>query len=194
MRRGTGVCVLLVAISVGVSVVWAEGGDGILQHDRDGFCRCHEAERMPPPPLPPEAWIDHMAKRLRLSCEQQKKIGEIFEKEREKVAPVLKNQREYQQQLQSAISAAKYDESAIRAVAVKQAQTDVELTVSRARLWNQVNSLLTPEQRVLAAKNPPPFHHPFGPKSFCAGDMGPGHMPPPPAGEQRYNHSGSGME
>lgn len=173
--------VLIMTMAVGASGGWAGAGDNCGKPVREAFCRCSEPEiRMPPPPSP-DSVMDHMAKQLRLTCEQQKKIRELFEQDWKKVIPLMQQQEEYRKQLQTAMSSAKFDEAAIRTIAVKQAQSDVELSVSRARLWNQVNNLLTPDQRALAEKLPPPFNHGHGPKPFFNDEkMGPDHMPPPP--------------
>ena len=96
------------------------------------------------------------------------------------------------------MKSATFDEAAIRSFAAKQAQAEVDLTVSKARLRSQVNALLTPEQRVLAEKFPPPFlygHGPqpmrsedWGPRPTCGNEEGPGHMPPMPCWGHRGDH------
>jgi Spy/CpxP family protein refolding chaperone len=188
MKRNIIVFFLLAAIIAGSTGVWAGSGDRADQPVKDKACRCSEPEERRPPPPSPEGQIDHMTRQLGLTGEQQTKIKALFAKDREKSDPLLQKQAEYRQQFQAAMKSATFNEAAIRAIAVRQAQTEVELTVSRARLRNQVNSLLTPEQRSLAETLPPPFQRGHGPCPMYGDERGPGHRPPPPCGEQRHHH------
>jgi len=112
-----------------------------------------------------------MAKMLGLSETQQKQIKDILKTERGKNAALREKMGEYRQQLHAAAQAATFDEAAVRAIAAKQAQAEIELTVSRARVQSRINAILTAEQCALEQKLRPPI----GP--------GPGH-PPPSHGER----------
>jgi Spy/CpxP family protein refolding chaperone len=108
-----------------------------------------------------------MTKVLGLSDAQQTQIKAVFAAEREKSAPLMEKLAAYRQQLHDAAQAATFDEAAVRAIATNLAQAEIELTVARARAHNQINALLTTEQRALAEKLRPPME-----------ERGPGHRPP----------------
>ena len=93
-----------------------------------------------------------MAARLNLTSEQQEQIKTIVEAERERIAPVRAQQRELRDQLRTAMKAQPFDENAVRQVAASQAEARTEMIVHRARVQNQINAVLTEEQREQAEK------------------------------------------
>lgn len=178
MKRQIMVCVLLAVTAIVANCVWAGAADegGQRAMDERGW---GPPGTMPPPPS--EKIIEHMARQLKLTGDQQTKIKAVFTAEREKTALLTQKITEYHKQLRDTTRAATFDEAAIRTIAAKKAQAEVELIVSFERARSQVNALLTPEQRVLAEKTPPP--PPLrgqGPEGRCGCGCGPGHMPPPP--------------
>ncbi|MDA8413931.1 MAG: Spy/CpxP family protein refolding chaperone [Desulfobacteraceae bacterium] len=98
----------------------------------------------------PQKRIDRMAKVLKLSTAQKEQVGAIMKAEQEQVEPLRQKMAEGHKRIQAVVNAATYDESAVRAMAAEQAAIRTELLVSRTRAMNQVNALLTPEQRELA--------------------------------------------
>ncbi|RII27178.1 MAG: hypothetical protein CXR31_07965 [Geobacter sp.] len=106
--------------------------------------------------MSPEKRLAHMAKKLGLSDAQQGQIKAIFAAEREKSKPLMEKMRDYRQQMRDAAKATPFDEAAVRSVATNRAQTEIELAVSRARVRNQINALLTPEQQAKLEKLRPP--------------------------------------
>ena len=136
---------------------------------------------MEPPPLAAEHILEHLAHRLKLTAEQQKKIGELLTKNREQISPLLSKRMEAQKQAREAMSAAVVDEKLVRDKANATARMDVELAVNHARLRNQINALLTQEQRAGLAQLPPlpPRGH-MGKKAMTGERGCPCHMPPPP--------------
>jgi Spy/CpxP family protein refolding chaperone len=201
MKRNIIVCALLATMAAGGTGVWAGSGNGFEPPVNDKPCHCSEPEyRMPPPPSP-EGLIDHITRQLKLTSEQQTKIRALFAKDEEKAEPLRQKLAEYRKQLQAAMNSATFDETAIRAIAARQAQTEVDLTLSKARLHSQINALLTPEQRSLAKKFSPPFPHKHGAQLVCGDDRGPrprcnnkesqDHMPPPPCGDHRVHQPDS---
>lgn len=170
-------CVLLAVTALGGNGVWAAGmgaGDSGQRAMVEG--EGGATEMMPPPP---DGFIDHMARQLKLTCDQQMKIKALFTALKEQTSPLMQKVAEYRNQLHTTANSATFDEAAIRAIAVKQAQIEIELIVARERVRSQVRALLTPEQRALEGKFPSP--------DFFRG-QGPGHMPPPPPcdGERRH--------
>ncbi|GFE58317.1 Spy/CpxP family protein refolding chaperone [Geobacter sp. AOG1] len=118
----------------------------------------------------PEKRLARMARELGLSDAQQAQIKAIFAAEREKNGPLMEKMKAYRKQLHDAAKATPFDEAAVRTVATNQAQVEVELAVSRARIQSQINGILTPEQRQKLEKLRPP--------------MGKGErLPPPPDDE-----------
>ena len=108
--------------------------------------------------------LSHLARELGLSDAQQTQIKAIFTAEREQSAPLMEKLAAYRKQLHDATRAATFDEAAIRTIAANQAQLDIELTVARARMHNQINAVLTTEQRALAEKLRPPVEEGSGHK------------------------------
>jgi len=100
----------------------------------------------------PQKRIDHMAKLLKLTASQKDQIGAIMKAEQDLVEPLRQKMIESHKQIQAVVNATTYDESAVRVIAAEQATIRTEMLVSRTRAMNQVNALLTPEQRELAQK------------------------------------------
>ena len=111
---------------------------------------------------------ERIGKALGLTETQQKKIDGIVQAEWDKIAPLRQKLEDSLKQLRQAEQTAKFDETAVRAIATNQAQIITEMSVSHARTRSQIHALLTPEQRARADKLRPPM-----------GDGGPGLFPPP---------------
>jgi periplasmic protein CpxP/Spy len=92
-----------------------------------------------------------IAKILKLTEAQRTQIKALLDAEREQVKPLLDKMHESREQLKLLADATVFDEAAVRALAVAQAQIEVELIVSCTRTLNKVNALLTPDQRELLA-------------------------------------------
>ncbi|MGD0584434.1 MAG: Spy/CpxP family protein refolding chaperone [Oryzomonas sp.] len=178
MKRQIIMCALLAATAIGVNGVWAGGADdgGQRTMGEDGWGP--SGMMMPPPP--PEEIIEHMAGQLNLTSDQQTKIKAVFAADREKIPLLVQKVGEYRKQLRDATHAAAFDEAAIRTIATKLAQAEIELIVAGERVRSKVSALLTPEQRVAAEKLPPLFHHGQGPGERPGCGQWPGCMPPPP--------------
>lgn len=176
MTRKLLTSVLLMAVIAAGGAAGAAGGDG------HGPCGgwCPKPGEVVPPPL--EALLGRMACRLSLSAEQQTKIRALLVKEKESSSKLLSNLAESRKQLRVVEESATFDETAFRTIASKVAQSEVELTVSRARVRSRITALLTPEQRAEAEKILPPLRGGHGPAPCCAEECGPCHMPPPPCG------------
>lgn len=180
MKRQIIMYVLLGVTAIGINGVraWGAGDGGQRMRGDEGW---GPAGMMMPPPPHPEEVIEHMTRQLKLTGDQQTRIKAVFAADREKNVQLMQKVAEYRKQLHDAAHAAAFDEAAIRALATKQAQAEVELIIARERVRSQVSALLTPEQRVAAEKLPPPFQRGqgrgergFGQRSGC------GCMPPPP--------------
>jgi Spy/CpxP family protein refolding chaperone len=91
-----------------------------------------------------------MAKILKLTDAQQSKIKAFRDAERKQLKPLFDKMHESRKLLVQATEATTFDEAAVRALASEQSKIKTELIVSRAKVQNQINALLTPEQRELA--------------------------------------------
>ena len=81
---------------------------------------------------------------------QQQQIKAIMEAEKPKMQPLMEQLRQERQQMNTLTESGAFDEAAVRAAAGKQAQTETDLAVERARVKSQIFAVLTPEQRTKA--------------------------------------------
>jgi len=113
-----------------------------------------------PPPgmeMGPGSFEGRMAKVLKLTATQQSQIKAVFDTEHDLVKPLFDKMHESRKQLMSLTDASVFDEEAVRIIANEQATTETELIVSRARVQNKINGLLTHEQRELLKNLRPEF-------------------------------------
>lgn len=105
----------------------------------------------PPPAMEmgPAGFEGRMAKILKLTETQQNQIKAVFDSEHDLVKPLFDKMHESRKQLMSIAEAVVFDEAAVRTIAHDQAATEIELIVSRTRVQNKINGLLTQEQREL---------------------------------------------
>ncbi|PKN12484.1 MAG: hypothetical protein CVU69_06790 [Deltaproteobacteria bacterium HGW-Deltaproteobacteria-4] len=97
-------------------------------------------------------FLERMTKILDLTEAQQASIKKVQAAEQEKTAALHEKKREIRQQLRQAEGAKPFDENAVRVLAEQSGAIETELTIVRARRHSQIDALLTPEQRNLAAK------------------------------------------
>lgn len=97
-------------------------------------------------------FLERMSRILDLSPAQQESIAVVQAAEQEKSAALHDKKEEIRRQLRQAESAQPFDENAVKALAEERGAIEAELTLIRARTHSQINALLTPEQRELAAK------------------------------------------
>ncbi|MDO9080537.1 MAG: Spy/CpxP family protein refolding chaperone [Desulfuromonadales bacterium] len=97
-------------------------------------------------------FLERMTRILDLSEAQQASIKQVQAAEQEKTAALHEKKRELRQQLRQVETANALDENAVRVLSEQRGAIETELSISRARTHNQIDALLTPEQRQLAAK------------------------------------------
>jgi len=142
LHKGFAALVLLTAVAVGATMVsgnaWADrggnGGGRCAGEGRDGGWKGHGQEG------------DRLAKALDLSKEQSEQVKAIFLKHRDATAPLRREMVSERRELRKLIQSDKLDEAAIREQVKKIAATDGDLAVRRARLSQEVRTVLTPEQ------------------------------------------------
>ncbi|HKD92047.1 MAG TPA: Spy/CpxP family protein refolding chaperone [Terriglobales bacterium] len=91
-----------------------------------------------------------MAQQLGLSDAQQQQIKGILQAERPKMQPLMQELKQERQQMNSLTESGSFNEAAVRSAATKQAQTETDLAVERARVKSQIFAVLTPDQRTKA--------------------------------------------
>jgi len=179
MKRRIIMALLLAAVTAGgAGGAWAHDADGrgpgMAEEERCGGKGGASHERGPA----------RMAEALGLSDAQKTKVRALFKAEREKSDELMEKLAAYGKELRQAERAARFDEAAVRATALKRAQVEVELAVSRARLHSEVNAVLTPEQRARAEKLRPPMEECGPGHRHPMGGRWPGHRPPPPCDDE----------
>jgi protein CpxP len=97
-------------------------------------------------------FLERMTKILALTDAQQASIKKVQAVEEEKTTALHEKRREIDQQLRQAETVKPFDENTVRLLAEQRGAIEVELTIVRARMHNQIDALLTPEQREIAAK------------------------------------------
>jgi len=142
LQKGFTALVILTAVAVGATMVsgnaWAYRGG-----NRGGGCACSgwDGGREGHGPQG-----DRLAKVLDLSKEQTEQVRAIFRKHRDETAPLRREMVAGRRVLRDLIQSDKPDEAAIREQVKKIAATDGDLAVRRAKMSQEVRTVLTPEQ------------------------------------------------
>ena len=142
LRKGVAALAVLTTVAVGGTIV---SGNAWADRDGEHGGRCACAERG-------GGWSGHghgghrMAKALGLSGEQKEQIKAIFLKHRDEMAPLRKERMAERREMRNRIGSDKPDEAAIREQAKKIAATTGEIAVRRAKIFQEVRAVLTPEQ------------------------------------------------
>ena len=84
---------------------------------------------------------------LELSGDQRAQIEAIFAGGRDAIHPIAQQLREKRAALGDAARALPFDETAVRSLAWQAADLQAQMTVARAQIANQLQSLLTEDQR-----------------------------------------------
>src|SRR5512140_3657866 len=142
LHRGFVAMGILTAVAVGGAIVsgtaWADRGE-----DRGAGCACSERGG---------GWKERghrehpLAKALGLSTEQKGQIQTIFRKHRDGIAPLRKEMMAERQELRKLILSENPDEAVLREQVKKIAATGGDLAVRRARMFQEMRTVLTPEQ------------------------------------------------
>ena len=138
LHKGFTALVLLTAVAVGATIVsgnaWADRGGRCACSGRDGGWKGHGHQG------------DRLARALDLSREQTEQVKAIFLKHRDAIAPLRKEMTSERRELRNLTLADKTDEAAIRDQVKKIAVTGGDLAVRRAKMAQEVRSVLTPDQ------------------------------------------------
>lgn len=93
-----------------------------------------------------EHMLEFFADYLNLTDAQQAQVKTIMQKEHPLMKPLFQQSRQIEQQLRQ-YEQGTYDEAKVRALATQKAQVEVELTVQKTRIHNELFQVLTPDQQ-----------------------------------------------
>ena len=93
-----------------------------------------------------EHMLGFFADYLNLSDAQQAQMKSILQKEHPLMKPLFQQSRQIEHQLRQ-YAEGTYDEGKVRALATEKAQAEVELTVQRTRIHNELFQVLTSDQQ-----------------------------------------------
>jgi periplasmic protein CpxP/Spy len=133
---------ILTAVAVGGTIVSGNAW-GDRDGDRGGRCGSEEQDG---------GWKGHghrghrLAKALGLSKEQTEQVKAIFRKHRDEIAPLRREMVSERRELRNLIQSDKPDEAVLREQVKKIAATSGNLAVRRAKMFQEVRTVLTPEQ------------------------------------------------
>lgn len=103
-----------------------------------------------PPPAHGEFGMFHMigffARNLDLSEDQQTQMKGIVEKERPTIEPLMKQSHQLERQLHQ-YAEGQYNEAKVRSLATQQSKVELELSVQRTRIHNELFQVLTSDQQ-----------------------------------------------
>lgn len=86
-------------------------------------------------------------RRLGLSEDQRSRVRQIMESHRDEQRALADRARKAHEALREVTESPTFDESAVRARAADVAIVEADMAVARARLYNEVYQILTPEQQ-----------------------------------------------
>ncbi len=92
----------------------------------------------------------HLWKKLHVTDAQKTQIHTIISEERAKMKPLVEQLKAGREQLIALRKSGTFDEAKVRSIAKGQADTLIELIVTRERMKSKVFEVLTPEQRTKA--------------------------------------------
>jgi len=92
----------------------------------------------------------HLWKRLHLTDAQKTQIHTIISEERAKMKPLFQQLKAGRDELKALRKSGTFDEAKVRSIAKGQADTIIELIVTKERIKSKVYAVLTPEQRTKA--------------------------------------------
>jgi Spy/CpxP family protein refolding chaperone len=128
-------------------------------------------ERRGPGPFGP-GMVEHMARELNLTSEQQTQIKALLDAAHATEEPRHAKMQELHKQLEEVTANGQFDEAKVRAIANEQAQLMADSMVEHERMKSKVYGILTVEQRTKADE----MHKRGGPHGHR-----PGPPPPPPS-------------
>ena len=132
-----GAALLSIAALVGTASVFAQGGEpggpgGFGRHGHRGFGAMEGLQQ------------------LGLSPDQQQQVKNVMQSHRDEFKALMDRSRQARQAQQNAIQQVPVNEDLIRSTSTAIAATEADMAVLRAKVHEQVFSLLTPDQQTKA--------------------------------------------
>ena len=100
----------------------------------------------PPGPHDPEMMLERMTEQLGLSDQQSDDLAALFAAHRKAMRSTHEAMRTARESLQNQIHAETFDEAAIRKASGVVAALEADQAVGRAKLFQEIRRILTPEQ------------------------------------------------
>lgn len=122
--------------------------------------------------------FEKMARVLDLTEVQQQQIKVILDASREANRPTREKLRANKSALRTAVKSEPLDQQQIRGLVASGAELKADLLIRRAETRQQVDAILTPEQRELREKIGPLFKHRHGKRHHHQRGHGPGPAEP----------------
>jgi Spy/CpxP family protein refolding chaperone len=94
----------------------------------------------------PGHFLNHIAKELNLTADQQDKVKAVFTAHKDQLHTQMTQLHQARTNLANAVHADTFDEGAIRAAAAALGQAEGDAAVQHAQLFAEVRQLLTPDQ------------------------------------------------
>jgi Spy/CpxP family protein refolding chaperone len=117
--------------------------------DRDGYGHHHRDEyRAAGFGMRGQPELMRAVRKLDLSEEQQTQLRSLMESGREAFRDQMRTLQEARKDLQEAMNAEPYDAARVQQLAEAQGTAVTGMILKRAETWQEVRSVLTPEQRV----------------------------------------------
>jgi Spy/CpxP family protein refolding chaperone len=117
------------------------------------IAKSQTADAAPPPPPPMHGefgfgghMLQFFTDYLNLTDAQQTQIKAIMQKEHAAMKPLMQQLHQNEQQLRQ-YEEGTYDDAKVRNIAGQQSQTQIELTVQRTRIHNELFQVLTADQQ-----------------------------------------------
>jgi len=119
------------------------------------IAKSQTAEDAPPPPpmhghghhFGMEGPMGHFfAAKLNLTDDQKAQAKAIWQKEAPIMKPLMQQQHQLDQQLRQYVEGT-FDQAKVQAIATQKAQLDVQMTVERTRIHNEMYQILTADQK-----------------------------------------------
>jgi Spy/CpxP family protein refolding chaperone len=115
--------------------------DGYGHHHRDGYRAAGFGK-------PGHSEMMRAVQKLDLSEEQQAQLRGLMESRREAFRDQMRAMQEARKGLQDAMNAEPYDAARVQQLAEAQGTAVTGMILKRAETWQEIRSVLTPEQRV----------------------------------------------
>jgi Spy/CpxP family protein refolding chaperone len=115
--------------------------DGYGHHHRDGYRAVGFGMRG-------QSELMRAVRQLDLSEEQQTQLRGLMESGREAFRDQIRSLRETRKAVQEAVNAEPYDAERVQQLAEAQGKAVTGMILKRAETWQEIRSVLTPEQRV----------------------------------------------